>query len=163
MAIQCYRCPHDLSQTMSLMQNPAAFNNLCANPNETIDCSQDPNIGQSADACYTTVLSLNILGLGEVKGSLLNCTIKATCGSRKNQTCGDFESIFQGLPGFEMTNCDHTCCEGDLCNNPSKGSTTKSVAPTKSPPPITSSAHGPSNAVLSSIVWLICLALIKFY
>lgn len=181
LAIQCYRCPHDLSQIMSLMQNPAALNNLCSNPTETIDCSQDATIGQFADACFTSVISLNTSMFGEIKFTQMNCSVKSFCGQTKNMTCELMKSVFQGLPGFEMTNCDYTCCEGDLCNNPSKGSTTKSVAPTASPSPttppssttlpspttspapITASAHGPSNAVLSSIVCLICLALINLF
>ena len=96
---------------------------FCAEPSDTFDCSQDPLIGSMAASCYTARVTLNTsLPIGDLKMYVLNCSVMSYCNSMKADLCGTLGNIFGGIPMMDIKNCDFTCCQGDLCNNPSSSS-----------------------------------------
>ena len=88
-----------------------------------MECS-DP--GQ--DSCVTITLTGKVPVIGEVLVHSLACSVKAACGDAiKNMTYAAM------MNGTGITNCEMTCCQGDLCNKPAAvvpfpGSTTHSPA-----------------------------------
>ena len=114
---------------------------ICNKPTDTFDCSQDPNIGNMADSCFTASITLNTsLPIGDIHINILNCSVKSMCNMLKEETCGGLKTTFLEMPMIEMKSCDVTCCEGDLCNDPSGSvATTAATTPTvKSSAKITS-------------------------
>ena len=96
---------------------------FCAEPSDTFDCSQDPLIGSMAASCYTARVTLNTsLPIGDLKMYVLNCSVMSYCNSMKADLCGTLGNIFGGIPMMDIKNCDFTCCQGDLFNNPSSSS-----------------------------------------
>lgn len=165
-ALRCHQCQPDYAKIASNVQN---LNNsgggltLCSKPTDSFDCSQDPNIGLFADACSTTSVTMNTSFVGEIKFYVLNCTMKLACPMAKNMTCSVLQSIFPGIPGFDVSACDVNCCEGDLCNNPS-GSTP--VATSKPPSGPTSSAKSigiPPNGAIFGMLGLIAVAFMNLF
>ena len=157
-AIRCYQCQPDYANIVSALANRGNSSErltFCGNPTETFDCSQDPNIGQFADACSTTSvtmkLNMSLFGELEVHYNILNCTMKLACGMAKNLTCSTLQSVFGGALGgavdLSIPHCDVSCCEGDLCNNPS-GSPSGSPGTTKGP---TSTSLGPTSSSVKTI------------
>lgn len=127
----------DYSSVMNIAQQGSNSSGMsfCANPSETIDCSQDPVIGSMADSCYTTRVNINTsLPIGNMEVYLLNCSVMSLCGILKNQTCQTLQSIFKGISMFEIESCDVECCQGDLCNNPSSSSPAPSTESPSSTP-----------------------------
>lgn len=134
----------DYSNIMNIAQQGSNSSGLsfCANPSETIDCSQDPLIGSMADSCYTARVNINTsLPIGNMEVYVLNCSVMSFCGILKNQTCQNLQSTLKGIPMFEIESCDVTCCQGDLCNNPSSSS----------PAPSTDSPVSTGTTVKSSV------------
>ena len=135
----------DYSNIMKIAQqgSNSSDNSFCANPSETIDCSQDP--GSMADSCYTTRVNINTsFPIGNMEVYLLNCSVMSFCGVRKNQTCQTLQSMFKSIPMFEIESCDVECCQGDLCNNPSSSSPAPSTeSPSSSPSSTPSSTDSP--------------------
>jgi len=141
-AIRCYQCQPDYATIASAMANRGNSSGsltFCGNPTETFDCSQDPNIGQYADACSTTSVTIKVnmslVGELEVHFNILNCTMKLACPMAKNLTCSTLQSVLGGAlggaGGVSISHCDYSCCEGDLCNDPS-GSPGTTKEPTSS-------------------------------
>jgi len=141
-AIRCYQCQPDYANIASAVANHGNSSGsltFCGNPTDTFDCSQDPNIGRFADACSTTSLTIkvnmSVFGELEVHANILNCTMKLACPMAKNLTCSTLQSVLGGAlggaGGVSISHCDVSCCEGDLCNNPS-GSSITTTAPTSS-------------------------------
>ena len=137
----------DYSNIMNIVQQGSNSSGMsfCANPSETIDCSQDPSIGGVADSCYTTRVNINTsLPIGNMEVYLLNCSVMSFCGMLKNQTCQNLQSMFKVIPMFEIESCDVECCQGDLCNNPSSSSPAPSTeSPSSSPSSTPSSTDSP--------------------
>ena len=148
----------DYSSIMNIAQQGSNSSGMsfCANPSETIDCSQDPLIGSMADSCYTTRVNINTsFPIGNMEVYLLNCSVMSFCGILKNQTCQTLQSMFKSIPMFEIESCDVECCQGDLCNNPSSSSPAPSTeSPSSSPSSTPSSTDSPvstSTTVKSSV------------
>lgn len=115
----------DYSNIMNIAQQGSNSSGLsfCANPSETIDCSQDPLIGSMTDSCFTARVNINTsLPIGNMEVYVLNCSVMSYCGMLKDQTCQNLQTVLKGIPMFEIESCDVTCCQGDLCNNPSSSS-----------------------------------------
>lgn len=137
----------DYSNIMNIAQQGSNSSGMsfCANPSETIDCSQDPFIGSVADSCYTARVNINTsLPIGNMEVYVLNCSVMSFCGMLKNQTCQTLQSIFKGISMFEIESCDVEGCQGDLCNNPSSSSPAPSTeSPSSSPSSTPSSTDSP--------------------
>ena len=169
-AIRCYQCQPDYANIASAITNRGNSSErltFCGNPTETFDCSQDPNIGQYADACLTTSVTMklntSLVGELEVHFNILNCTMKLACGVAKNLTCSTLQSLFGGALGggvdLSIPHCDVSCCEGDLCNNPSG-----SPGTTKKPTSSSVKTIGiPPNGAFFGILALITVAFINLF
>lgn len=143
----------DYSTIMNIAQQGSNSSGMsfCANPSETIDCSQDPFIGSVADSCYTARVNVNTsLPIGNIEVYVLNCSVMSFCGMLKNQTCQPLQSIFKGISMFDIESCDVECCQGDLCNNPSSSSPAPSSTPSSTDSPVSTSTTVKSS-VKSSV------------
>ena len=182
-AIRCRQCRPDMGNfTTALSTGNISAVNLCNNPTGSFDCSQDPNIGQFADSCYTATVTLNVslFNIGEITYHVLDCAMKSVCPQLKKTVCDPLKTALAGISGVGISHCDTSCCVGDLCNNPSGSPTTSpSRSPTTSPPgsPTTSpsesstagfptssvkSTHIPPNVVVFGILGLFTVALSLF-
>ena len=155
LAIKCYQCEPDGAQLVNALQKANQERetgglSFCAKPNETLDCSKDPNIGQIADSCYTASILVDNSMYGMVSYYIHGCGLLSGCSLLKNLTCSNMETIVQNFPGSSSTQCDVTCCEEDLCNY--RPDTYKSVSAQKS-----------SNAVIFSIFLYFYLALASLF
>lgn len=132
--MKCYQCTPDLT---NIAQTSNYSVSVCANPSKTIDCSQDPLIGKIADSCFTARLTASIysaslnssLSKSDIEVYVLNCSVMSLCSTLKTQTCQYVQTALQGIPLLQLKSCGVTCCEGDLCNDPSPSSTVPSSVP----------------------------------
>ena len=143
---------HNIIMNIAQQGSNSSGMNFCANPSETIDCSQMPLIGSMADYCYTARVNINTsLPIGNFEFYILNCTVMSFCGMPSNQTCRPLQSRLKGIPMFEIKSCDVECCQGDLCNNPSSSSPAPSTESPSSTPSSTDSRVSTGTTVKSSV------------
>ena len=150
-AIKCYKCqPNNAEITSAASKGNFSGLNLCSKPTDTVDCSQDPIIGSIADACYTASVTMNIslLNIGEISYHLQDCAVKSKCPDLKKLTCDTLKTAFTGISGFGISHCDISCCEEDLCNNPSSSA---------------KSTHIPPNAAIFGILAFVTVAFISMF
>ena len=147
-AIRCRQCRPDMANvTTALSTGNLSPVNLCNHPTGSFDCSQDPNVGQFANSCFTATVTLNVslFNIGEITYHVLDCAMKLVCPQLKKTVCDPLKTAFAGISGVGISHCDASCCVGDLCNNPSGSPTTSpSRSPTTSPS--VSSATSPSGS-----------------
>ena len=87
--------------------------------------------------CYTARITASInpsslnasLPKSDIEVYVLNCSVMSLCSTRKTQACQYVQTALQGVPMLQLKSCDVTCCEGDLCNDPSPSSTVPSSVP----------------------------------
>lgn len=139
---------------------------FCAEPSATFDCSQDPLIGNMADSCYTARVTLNTsLLIGDIEMYVLNCSVMSFCNSMKADLCGMLGNIFGEIPMMDIKNCDVTCCQGDLCNNPSSPSSANTTqAPAGGGPTVKSSVKSsvPPATTLFGVLVLMVVTFVRF-
>ena len=170
-AIRCHKCAPDLTNfTTALTTGNFSVLDLCNNPTGTFDCNQDPIIGNLADSCYTTSAGLtydiSFLNLhGEIKYYMEDCAVKSMCPQLKKITCDNLNTTFAGMSGFGISHCDVSCCQRDLCNNPSGSPTTSpSGSPATSPPTSSvKSTHIPPTVTIFKILGLVTVAFMSFF
>ena len=129
--MKCYQCTPDLTNIAQTSNSVS----VCANPSKTIDCSQDPLIGKIADSCFTARLAASInpaslnfsLPKSDIEVYVLNCSVMSLCSTLKTQTCQNVQTALQGIPILQLKSCGVTCCEGDLCNDPSPSQLCRAV------------------------------------
>ncbi|KAL9979204.1 hypothetical protein ACROYT_G016834 [Oculina patagonica] len=116
LALKCYQCTPNFSNFSSAlialggMGSPAI---ICGKPTVTMECSKP---GQ--DSCGTISITAKVPVIGEVTVHSLDCAVKAACGDMyKNMTCSGMKNA-TAQSGVQITSCDMSCCQGDLCNKP---------------------------------------------
>ena len=125
--IKCRQCKPDFSNIANVNANSGTLT-FCSKPTESLDCSRDPNIGSLADSCYTADVRISVnttipgAPLTGIQMFVLNCSVMSLCSFLKDQTCGALQTAFEAMPQIQVKNCDVKCCQGDLCNDPSKAS-----------------------------------------
>ena len=126
LTLKCYQHTPDFSNFSSGINALGGMSNpptICGKPNVTMECNEP---GQ--DSCVTITLTGRVPVIGEVVAHSPACSVKAACGDAiKKMTCAAIKN------GTEITNCQMTCCQGDLCNKPAAvvpfpGTTTHSSA-----------------------------------
>ena len=124
LALRCHLCLSYLSDVIPIAeQSNSSGLSFCAHPNKTQNCSLrlDPILGTKMDSCVIAKVTLNTsLPIGDIEIYSLTCATMSKCSRLKNQTCTNLESVLGGTPKFDLKSCDITCCQGDLCNAPSK-------------------------------------------
>ena len=146
--------------TTALSTGNVSVLDLCNNPTATFDCSQDPNFGNLADSCYTVsaglTYNISFLNLhGEIKYYVEDCAVKSMCPQLKKTACDNLNDTFAGMSAIGFSHCDVSCCQRDLCNNPSGSPTTSpSGSPATGPPgsPATSPPGSPTTSPPTSSV-----------
>ena len=68
------------------------------------------------------------------------------CPDLKKITCNTLKNTFSGISGIGISHCDVSCCEEDLCNNPSSSA---------------KSTHIPPHAALFGILAFVSVAFMK--
>ena len=155
-----------VSSLQQLGNNSKSSMSFCAEPSDTFDCSQDPLIGSMADSCYTARVTLNTsLPIGDIEMYVLNCSVMSFCNSMKADLCGMLGNIFGGIPMMDIENCDVTCCQGDLCNNPSSPSSANTTqVPAGGGPTVKSSVKSsvpPATTLFGALV-LMAVTFVRF-
>lgn len=144
-AIKCYKCQPGTDEiTKAASKGNFSGLNLCSKPTDTVDCES------IADACYTASVTMNIslFNIGEISYHVQNCALKSQCPDLKKLTCDSLKTAFQGISGIGISHCDVSCCEEDLCNNPSSSA---------------KSTHIPPNAAIFGILAFVTVAFISMF
>ncbi|KAL9979205.1 hypothetical protein ACROYT_G016835 [Oculina patagonica] len=116
LALKCYQCTpnfSNISSALSVLGGMGSLATICGKPNVSVECS-----GSGQDSCVTITIKGKVPVIGEVTVYSLDCGMKAACGDMfKNMTCSGMKNA-TGQYGAEITSCDVSCCQGDLCNKP---------------------------------------------
>ena len=125
-AVSCYTCrPSYANMEVSLSKGNLSGLDLCNNPTDSLDCCRDPDMEGHADSCYKASVTFkvnmshtNMTNIDQFTYHILDCAVKSKCSQLKNLICRT-NSIQRMLPDFKLSQCDVSCCEEGLCNNPS--------------------------------------------
>lgn len=125
-AVSCYTCqPSNANMAVSLSKGNLSGLDLCNNPTDSLDCCRDPDMAGHADSCYKASVTLkanmshiNMTNIDQFTYHILDCAVKSKCSQLKNLICRT-TSIQRMFPDFKLSQCDVSCCEEGLCNNPS--------------------------------------------
>ena len=122
-AISCYTCqPNYANMAVSLSKGNLSDLDLCINPNDSLDCCRDPNMAGHAGSCYkasvTFKVNMSRINIDQFTYHILDCAVKSKCSQLRNLICRT-TSIQGVFPDFKLSQCDVSCCEEGLCNNPS--------------------------------------------
>lgn len=167
LAIRCYECIPEFSNTSSLLDvlgNSSSPVHVCGNPKNTIECS----------GMYDSCVTIKMTGIAPLVGGFtihsLNCTSRWACVDvMKNMTCAAMQNATDAA-GVELTSCDMSCCQGDLCNGPEVPSATTSADNTTQGPTGSTTAKSsvksinfPLNSALCGILSVIPLTVMSIF
>ena len=112
MAIICYKCPLEDTNTTSLFQQ-GRLEGMCSSPTYSVDCSKDPQFGNQYDACQTVTVRLNV-SYKYIK--VTDCGAKAFCNVLTDMLCKNLK----GKLSLNILECNGSCCEQNFCNGGSQ-------------------------------------------